>query len=263
MVPKRQTDLQLQRAQNDLPSPGCLANIRRMKWIPTLILSLLIVGVAHAEGPDDQYLEIYNWITQADTFSQTGDSKHAIANYSLAQDGLKKLQSVYSTWNPDIVKFRLEYVAERLAAATKQLPPVIADTSTNAPKTATRADLQQQAADLAEQVSTLAAEKAGLEKKLKEAFSLQPAPANSADLAKAQQEKACGIIWIDSQSRLDVFFAIFDMVLSKLGVGQVSEHINILFVLTQDFDIFFLSFFILADHKQALRIGHHGPGARR
>ena len=188
MVPKRQTDLQLQRAQNDLPSPGCLANIRRMKWIPTLILSLLIVGVAHAEGPDDQYLEIYNWITQADTFSQTGDSKHAIANYSLAQDGLKKLQSVYSTWNPDIVKFRLEYVAERLAAATKQLPPVIADASTNAPKTATRADLQQQAADLAEQVSTLAAEKAGLEKKLKEAFSLQPAPANSADLAKAQQE---------------------------------------------------------------------------
>lgn len=164
--------------------------MRAMKWIPALMLSLVLVGSVHAAGPDDQYLEIYAAIEQGDSAAQAGDARVAVARYSFALDSLKKLQSSYPTWNPDVVKFRQEYISDKLGAAIKQLPAETAApvAQTNAPKTATIADLQQQAADLADQIRTLAADKATLEKKLKEALSIQPAAADAGDLAKAQEE---------------------------------------------------------------------------
>src|ERR1035437_1905702 len=84
-----------------------------MKRILVLMLSFSVLAHIHA-GPDDQYLEIYSLIQQAD--GVINDSKTAIANYTQAQKGLKKLQSTYPFWQADVVKFRIDYVAEKLAA---------------------------------------------------------------------------------------------------------------------------------------------------
>ncbi len=158
-----------------------------MKWIPALILSLAMLGAAQAAGPDDQYLEIYNLIQQADGLNQAADARNAAAKYVQAQSGLKKLQEIYPNWNPDIVKFRLDYVSGKLADVVKIIPQTNAPAANAAPKTASLAELQQQISDLAEQVRGLAAEKTDLEKKLKESLSVKPAAADP-ELTKAQEE---------------------------------------------------------------------------
>lgn len=158
-----------------------------MKWFSALIVSLAMFGgVAQAAGPDDQYLNIYTLIQQADELSK--DPQLAVEKYTQAKAGLLKMQSAYPTWNTDVIKFRLEYVTDKLNDANKRLGATAAPVAPVAPKKATPADLQQQITDLAEQVRGLAAEKSTLEKRLKEALSVQPASTDPLELAKAQKE---------------------------------------------------------------------------
>ena len=147
------------------------------------MLSLAMVGAVKAAGPDDQYLEIYNLIQQADGISN--DAKTAAAQYGQAQAGLKKLQSFYPTWNKDVVDFRIGYVNDKLAALAKDLPQpapavVAAPAKTETPAVAMAAaeasKNDQQVADLTDQVRALTSAKTALEAKLKEALSVQPAP---------------------------------------------------------------------------------------
>ena len=147
------------------------------------MLSLAMVGAVKAAGPDDQYLEIYNLIQQADGISN--DAKTAAAQYGQAQAGLKKLQSFYPTWNKDVVDFRIGYVNDKLAALAKDLPQpapavVAAPAKTETPAVAMAAaeasKNDQQVADLTDQVRALTSAKTALEAKLKEALSVQTAP---------------------------------------------------------------------------------------
>jgi Tfp pilus assembly protein PilF len=167
-----------------------------MRWISTMALLLVLAGAALAAGSDEQYLDIYNEILQADTLQQGGQAGAAALRYLQAQTDLQKLQTEHPTWNPDIVKFRLDYLAERLQALAKFLP------TTNAPASAavqpaasgqpaasdqpTIASLQQQNAGYQEQIRSLTAVNTELEGKLKEALSVQPAAVSPDELAKAE-----------------------------------------------------------------------------
>ncbi len=170
-----------------------------MRWIAIAAFFLVLTGSALAAGSDEQYLDIYNEILQADSLGQSGHSEAAALRYLQAQTDLQKLQTEHPTWNPDIVKFRLDYLAEKLQSLGKFLP------TTNAPPAAAPAPVQpsavvqppaavqpsvaalaQQNAGLQEQVRSLTGANAELEGKLKEALSVQPAAVSPAELAKAE-----------------------------------------------------------------------------
>ncbi len=164
-----------------------------MRWIAITAFFLVLTGSALAAGSDEQYLDIYNEILQADSLVESGHSESAALRYLQAQTDLQKLQTEHPTWNPDIVKFRLDYLAEKLQALGKFLP------ATNAPPAAVPALVQlsaaaqpsvaalaQQIAGLQEQIHSLTDANAELQGKLKEALSVQPAAVSPAELARAE-----------------------------------------------------------------------------
>ena len=68
-----------------------------------------------AQGLDDQYFRIFNLIQEADTLSGTAPAK-AVGKYVQAQTALQRFQNGNPEWNPQVVNFRLSYIAGRLAA---------------------------------------------------------------------------------------------------------------------------------------------------
>src|SRR5277367_5006482 len=122
-----------------------------MRWIAILACSLVLTGSALAAGSDEQYLDIYNEILQADSLQQNGHSDSAALRYLQAQADLQKLQTEHPSWNPDIVSFRLDYLSDKLQALAKFLPatnapPIVAPTAAQpaTPGEPSIADLQQQ-----------------------------------------------------------------------------------------------------------------------
>ena len=176
-----------------------------MRWIAILALFLVLTGSAKAAGSDEQYLDIYNEILQADGLLQSGHSNTAAAKYLQAQADLQKLHQDRPSWNPDIVQFRLDYLADKLQSLAKFLP------ATNAPPAGEQGPVQssspvqpavvpppsvsmepsvaaltQQNAGLQAQIHSLSDANAELQGKLKEALSVQPAAVSPDELAKAQ-----------------------------------------------------------------------------
>src|ERR1051326_1234665 len=107
-----------------------------MKRLLALILVLALLGpsLSQPEGPDDQYVRIYNLIQEADTLSNSGQSAQALAKYLQAQSALQQLQRGYLDWNPKVVSFRLNYLAARIPALS-----VKASASTTATSSPTNA----------------------------------------------------------------------------------------------------------------------------
>jgi Tfp pilus assembly protein PilF/predicted nucleic acid-binding Zn-ribbon protein len=163
-----------------------------MKWLSALIVSLAMLGgIAQAAGPDDQFIDVYNLIQQADDLNKGTNPRLAVEKYNQAKAGLLKIQRGYPNWNSDVIKFRLDYVTDKLNEANLRLNNATstgATTGAPAPKKATAAELQQQITDLAAQVSALAADKSALEKRLKEALSVQPAATDPNELNKAYKQ---------------------------------------------------------------------------
>jgi tetratricopeptide (TPR) repeat protein len=173
-----------------------------MKFFAALVFFLLAAGLpsAHAQqNADDEYLYIYGAIQQADTFAGSGQSQRALAEYATAQSELQKFQRIYPDWNPNIVKFRLKYLAGKIADATTQLPPAAAPVRATIPPTpktsapnatpvVAPAPPDAEVAALRAQLQQLQADNTTLAAKLKEALSVQPATIDSRELAKAQQQ---------------------------------------------------------------------------
>ena len=161
-----------------------------MKWISALALALAFQLQAFADGPDEQFVQLYNLIQQADVMAKNNNPRGAADAYLEAQRGLLQLQSSYPKWNENVLKFRLDYVAEKLAEAQKTLPA-----SRPAPATANGLKKEPGApatspevANLNEEIRRLSAEKESLEGKLREALAVQPAPMNPRELARAQEQ---------------------------------------------------------------------------
>lgn len=178
----------------------------------------LVAPMARAEGSDDQYIQIFNSIQQGDSLNERGASTDALAKYTEAQNALQQFQTSYPTWNPKIVKFRIEYVGAKIAELSAKAAPAPVVTLTNAPavpsvptsalavaltsppRTPTNApaeiakspapavstELENQVKALQEEVHQIQADNVVLQAKLKEALSAQPAAVDPRELARAQ-----------------------------------------------------------------------------
>jgi Flp pilus assembly protein TadD len=170
-----------------------------MRWIAVLLVFFGLTGFLRAAGPDDEYLDIYNEVIQADNLQKNGHNSQAATKYLEAQTALKRLKAEHPTWNTDIVAFRLDYVSEQLQAVLKPAPvkpvPAPEPVPTPAPVTPAPAKPAMEVTNtppdttgLMEQIRTLTAANDELGNKLKEALSVQPAAVSPRELAKAEEK---------------------------------------------------------------------------
>jgi Flp pilus assembly protein TadD len=168
------------------------------------IVALVIVGflvwlpqVRAQQGPDDLYLKIYYAVKEGDSLAQKDQPAQALAKYKEAQGALQAFQKGYPEWNSEVVKFRLNYLASKIAAlapqavppASKPAPGRLATAAGPPEKPAPKASaLEIRIGALQAQLSQLRADNGQLQDKLKEALAAQPAAVNPAELAKAQEE---------------------------------------------------------------------------
>jgi hypothetical protein len=98
-----------------------------------LVVLALLLGwwPARADEPDDQYMQIYNLIQQADDLATHGKPTPAKAKYQAAQTALTAFQKEQPDWNPKLVTYRLNYVVGKLTALA-QKPPATAAGATAA-----------------------------------------------------------------------------------------------------------------------------------
>jgi len=167
------------------------------RLLALLILLLVLSWSARAQngGPDDQYVVIYSLIQQADSSDSSGQSRQALAQYVAVQSELQKFARINPDWNPRIVNFRLNYLAEKISQVTQTLPvetnlPPETVTTAAAPGTVSStalADLQAQLGALHDQVQKLSADNSTLQSKLHEALEAQPAAVDPRELARAQE----------------------------------------------------------------------------
>lgn len=160
-----------------------------MKFFAALVIvALLAAPSAHAQqSPDDQYVIIYVLIQQGDADLTAGQPQKALGDYTEAQRELKQFQQVYSDWNPLIVNYRLNYLAQKITALTPR--PV----ATNAPSASasappTPADWQRQLGTLDGQIRQLQGQNETLQARLKEALSVQPTGASAAAYDQLQEQ---------------------------------------------------------------------------
>src|SRR3974377_140643 len=104
-----------------------------MKGYVTLVVMLLVAGSGgQADNLDDQYIQIFNLIQEADTLSKNQPNK-ALASYLEAQTALQRLKTGSPDGNSAIVVFRFSYVAAKIAALSGKAPaPGETSVTTNA-----------------------------------------------------------------------------------------------------------------------------------
>ncbi len=77
--------------------------------------ALLGARAAQGEDPEDQYVRIFSVIDQADALNAKGQTNSAAAKYRQAYTDLLKFQKANPRWNAQVVSFRLEYLAAKVA----------------------------------------------------------------------------------------------------------------------------------------------------
>lgn len=161
-------------------------NMKRFFGIALLIFFAL-GPLVKADGPDAQYVKIYNLISEADQAGSSGQPDLAREKYVQAQNELKKLKDGYPNWSEKVVQFRIEYVNDKLKnlPAGKNSPAPAKSAPSPARTTGDARDRQIQS--LTEEVHQLQQDKTVLESKLKEAISARPAASDPRELAKAEE----------------------------------------------------------------------------
>jgi tetratricopeptide (TPR) repeat protein len=179
-----------------------------MKWLFSLLVCVLIFSPSlRAEGPDEQYVRIYQLVQEADRLNDSGQGRAAAAKYIEAQEALTRFRGIYPGWNERVINYRLDYVATKLAPLSAALAAPRVPVPTNATAGATQttnvtnaasmspatvatpmpADFANQIKSLQAEVERLQADNRLLGAKLKEALSVQPAALDPRELAKAEE----------------------------------------------------------------------------
>ena len=153
---------------------------------------------ARADGPDDQYVTVYNTIQEADALNSGGQSSRALPKYREAETALLNFQKGYPDWNTSVVEFRLRYVRTAISALLAKGPESTAPaqaapspTRPAAPGTAPAApapNWQNQVNTLTDQLHRLQDDNASLQAKLKEALASQPGVTDPRQLAQADEK---------------------------------------------------------------------------
>ena len=70
-----------------------------MRFVPAVLVAVLFlscVGVqVRAQSADERYVQIFNWIQEADALSERGELRQAAMRYLEAQNALKNLSSAF------------------------------------------------------------------------------------------------------------------------------------------------------------------------
>jgi tetratricopeptide (TPR) repeat protein len=148
------------------------------------LLSVALLPLRAQQAADDRYLAIYSQIEQADQMSAPAQAGLMLPKYVKAQDDLQTFQKIYPDWNPKIISFRLEYVAQKIADLTPLV--VVTTIPTNTPSST--GEWESRLGTLRQQVQALQAENATLQAKLQEALAEQPATIDSRELDRAQDQ---------------------------------------------------------------------------
>jgi len=177
-----------------------------MKVLMALIAALAVACVisVRADGPDAQYIRIYNAIREADNLLQNGQTRAAYDKLVEAQGGLNNLHKAYPDWSERLIQFRLNYVNDKIDQLRPTMPaPVVTPPGTtnadpavavSAPLTtlvenpvmSVSGGLETKVQALTDENRRLASEKGLLEAKLREALSAQPAAVAPQELARAE-----------------------------------------------------------------------------
>ena len=183
-----------------------------MKRLFALVILSIALASVPAQNLDDEYVQIFNLIQEADGLSGVQPSQ-ALAKYLEAQKGLQQLQNGSPDWYPKVVAFRLSYVASKITAISPQAS--VAGATTEPATPAAPSDWEAQLNALKEQARQLQTDKGLLEAKLKEALSLQPAESDPRELARAEEKiKAL-------QKENDLLKVTFEEAKSKASVPGV------------------------------------------
>ena len=162
---------------------------------------LLLVGLAfnlHAQQEaDDKYIGIYGLIQQADSLLEAGSQGEALAAYGDAQSHLQLFQRQFPTWNPNIVSFRLNHIAGKIAElkakgsttpAPEKLVVKTESSNTSAATNETNLLLPSELDNARTQLQIAQAANDLLQAKLKEALSVQPAATDPRALTDAREK---------------------------------------------------------------------------
>lgn len=163
--------------------------MKRMTRLGVGLLSLCAGALlAVAQAPDDLYVRIYNLIQQADSLRASGRVQDAIERYVEARTVLDQLETSYPNWNPKIVKYRRDYIAERMGPAAPSTPaPATPAPAAAAPGVKSDPESAQRMTALLEEIASLSAERDTLQVKLREALTVQPAAVDPRELSKAER----------------------------------------------------------------------------
>jgi hypothetical protein len=159
---------------------------RFLSTITALALGVPILALA--QGPDSQFVQIYKLIQQADVSLATGQPRTAAERYLEAQNALKQLQASNPGWNEKVVKFRLNYLAEKLVSLESQFPAITTTSPAAAGKRPLTPGTGGELEALDRQIRQLQSDKQLLEAKLREALSAQPAAVDPRELKKADAQ---------------------------------------------------------------------------
>ncbi|HEY0549186.1 MAG TPA: hypothetical protein VGF13_06255, partial [Verrucomicrobiae bacterium] len=158
-----------------------------------------------AQGPDEQYVRIYQVIQEADRLSNNGQTRAAAAKYVEAREALIRFSAIFPGWNERVVNYRINYISTKLAplsalTSTGAPPPANTNAVTSLPAPGTNlvvaptnmaaswsADLDNQVKAMQNEIARLQTDNKALSAKLKEALSAQPATIDPSDMAKAEE----------------------------------------------------------------------------
>lgn len=185
-----------------------------------MLLAAGLLAANAQSSADDRYLGIYGLMQQADHLAAAGQSGEALAAYTDAERQLQQFQRFYPNWEPTIVNFRLNQVAEKIAALKALLPPAAAveGGTTNRVEVANNvvspsagpaagSELTAQLDQLQARLQAQLAANEKLQARLKEALSVQPAAMDPRELEKSQEK----IRWLMKEN---------DLLKASQGVGQ-------------------------------------------
>jgi len=168
------------------------------RLVALLLWSSVLLPPVHAQsgGTDDQYIIIYSLMQQADASDSSDQPRQALAQYLQVQAELQQFARINPDWNPRIINFRLNYLAEKIVQVTQKLPvatnlppaTAAAPAVPGAVSSTAFADLQAQLGALHDQVQKLSADNSTLQSKLHEALGAQPAAIDPRELARAQEK---------------------------------------------------------------------------
>ncbi|MFZ5805597.1 MAG: hypothetical protein ACOY3I_00100 [Verrucomicrobiota bacterium] len=86
--------------------------LKCFRWV--YVIALLGSAVLWANEPRTIYREIYAQISAAENNASGGDFNNALKNYQEVLFHLENFQKQYPDWEPDIVKFRVQYTKNQI-----------------------------------------------------------------------------------------------------------------------------------------------------